>query len=178
MLHVQSHCCKCYAVLILVQAGRQHVMLCAAPGSTLQQEMQLLSQASELLADSGKQHLAVFAVDPAEQVSPTGTPFLLLGWRQKISIWDLRAWCLPAWSGVAAPLRIRAFCCERWLQRACQAAALLFQQSAAPMLVVLLTCHVLSVFPGCGGPAALTAAAGTTHPHVRLEPSWPQWGWQ
>ena len=72
---MQSHYCECHAVLLLVQDGRQHILLCAAPGSTLQQEMQLLSQASELLAASGKQHLAVFAVDPAEQVSPMVTPF-------------------------------------------------------------------------------------------------------
>lgn len=85
-------------MLSLVQDSRQHVVLCAAPGSTLQQEMQLLSQASEVLAASGKQHLAVFAVDPAEQVSPMRPPLLVLGWRQQTSIWDLPAWCLPAWA--------------------------------------------------------------------------------
>ena len=126
---------------VLVQDGRQHVVLCAAPGSTLQQEMQLLSQANELLAASGKQHLAVFAVDPAEQVRPWSPQskcwvgvrrqaFGTLGPAHRVPACVVR---------VGASLRIMALLLEHWLQSACQAAALLPSQPATPVLVVLLT---------------------------------------
>ena len=158
-------------MLFLMQDSRQHIVLCAAPGSTLQQEMQLLSQASELLAASGKQHLAIFAVDPAEQVRPHGDPILIVG----VAAAQGSGTCMvPACLvRLAAPVKVRAVLLEHQLQGACQAAALLPSWPATPGLVVLLSCCVLSVFPGCGGPAALTAAADTAHPDVPFEPSWP-----